>query len=320
MSILYVLTGSLNFAYLSRTLSTAPTPWSILALAMIILGLGVKAAVVPFHTWLPDAHPAAPSSISAMLSGVVIKTGIYGLIRMMLLIFAPDAYNWQIVMAVFAVLTMTVGNLMALLQSDLKRLLAFSSIGQIGYIIFGLSVASVYGLTGGLFHVMNHAISKALLFLCSGAFLLAVESRNLDDLAGIGRKMKITGFAFIVGSMALAGVPPLNGFQSEFMIILSGLQKGAADSSWYMLSAIMVLNILFSVGYYLRIIQIIVLREPSSLASKAREAPAPMLFSMAILSLLCIVIGVYPGPFVGLANQAAQAAFNLDAYVKAVIG
>lgn len=319
MSILYGLTGSLNFAYLSSTLSKAPTPWSILALAMIIVGLGVKAAMVPFHTWLPDAHPAAPSSISAMLSGVVIKTGVYGLIRIMILIFAPDAYNWQIALAVFAVLTMTVGNLMALLQSDLKRLLAFSSIGQIGYIIFGLSVASVYGLTGGLFHVMNHAISKALLFLCSGAFLLAVESRNLDDLAGIGRRMKITGLTFIVGSMALAGVPPLNGFQSEFMIILSGIQKGAVDSSWYLLSAIMVLNILFSVGYYLRIIQIIVLREPSSLASKAREAPATMLFSMVILALLCIVIGVYPGPFVGLANQAAQAAFNLDAYVKAVI-
>jgi multicomponent Na+:H+ antiporter subunit D len=320
MSILYGMSGSLNFAYLSNALSKTATPWSVLALAMIVVGLGIKAAIVPFHTWLPDAHPAAPSSISAMLSGVVIKTGVYGLVRIMLLVFAPAAYNWQILLAVFAVLTMTVGNLMALLQSDLKRLLAFSSVGQVGYIIFGLSAATIYGLTGGLFHIMNHAISKSLLFLCSGAFLLSVESRNLDDLAGIGRKMKITGLAFIVGSLALAGVPPLNGFQSEFMIILSGIQKGTADGVWYWLSAIMVLNVLFSVGYYLRIVQIIVLKEPSALAAKAREAPAPVLFSIAVLTILCVVIGVYPGPFVAFANQAAQAAFNLEGYVKAIIG
>ncbi len=320
MSILYGMSGSLNFAYLSNALSKTATPWSVLALAMIFVGLGIKAAIVPFHTWLPDAHPAAPSSISAMLSGVVIKTGVYGLIRIMILVFAPAAYNWQILLAVFAVLTMTVGNLMALLQSDLKRLLAFSSIGQIGYIIFGLSTATIYGLTGGLFHIMNHAISKSLLFLCSGAFLLSVESRNLDDLAGIGRKMKITGLAFIVGSLALAGVPPLNGFQSEFMILLSGIQKGAADGVWYWLSVIMLLNVLFSVGYYLRIVQIIVLKEPSALAAKAREAPAPILFSIVVLAILCVVIGVYPGPFVAFANQAAQAAFNLEGYVKAIIG
>jgi proton-translocating NADH-quinone oxidoreductase chain M len=319
MSILYGLTGSLNFAYLSTTLSGNPSPWSILALAMTIMGLGVKAAMVPFHTWLPDAHPAAPSSISAMLSGVVIKTGVYGLIRILILVFAPAAYSWQPILAAFAVLTMTTGNLMALLQSDLKRLLAFSSIGQIGYIIFGIAVASVSGLTGSIFHVMNHAISKALLFLCSGAFLLAVESRDLEKLAGIGRRMKVTGLTFIIGSMALAGVPPLNGFQSEFMIVLSGLQRAASESLWYLLSALMILNILFSVGYYLRIIQVIVLREPSSIASKAKEAPAPMIFSMAILAVLCVIIGVYPGPFVDFANKAAQAAFNIDAYVKAVL-
>jgi formate hydrogenlyase subunit 3/multisubunit Na+/H+ antiporter MnhD subunit len=209
---------------------------------------------------------------------------------------------------------------LALLQSDLKRLLAFSSIGQVGYIIFGLSVASVYGLTGSLFHLVNHAIGKALLFLCSGAFLYAVESRNLEDLAGIGRKMRMTGLAFIIGSLALAGVPPLNGFQSEFMIILAGLQKGASEGIWYWLSAVMTLNILFSVGYYLRIVQIIILREPTPLASRAKEAPVPMLFSMAILAILCVLIGVYPGPIVGLANQAAQAVLNVSGYVRAVTG
>ena len=132
--------------------------------------------------------------------------------------------------------------------------------------------------------------------------------------------MKITGLTFIIGSLALAGIPPLNAFQSEFMIILAGIQQGVTSGIWYGLAAIMVINILFSVGYYLRIIQIIMLREPTELAKKAKEAPAAMLFSMIILAILCIVIGIYPGPFVDFANQAAEAALNLDNYVRAVVG
>ncbi|MGQ9542731.1 MAG: complex I subunit 5 family protein [Candidatus Bathyarchaeia archaeon] len=320
MSILYGVVGSLNFAYMHKALSGSVTPWSMIALAMVVVGFGVKAAITPFHTWLPDAHPAAPSSISAMLSGVVIKTGVYGLIRIMLLIFAPEAYHWHTALAIFAILSMTTGNIMALLQSDLKRLLAFSSIGHIGYIVFGLSVATVYGLTGSLFHIFNHALGKALLFLCSGAFLLATGTRDLNHLAGVGRRMKITGLTFIVGSLALAGIPPLNGFQSEFMIVLAGLQRGATNNLWYLFSGAMIINILFSVGYYLRIVQIVALHDPSGPASKAKEAPAPMLFSMVLLAILCIAIGIYPSPVVSLANQAAQAVLNVESFVKLILG
>ncbi|MBS7629219.1 NADH-quinone oxidoreductase subunit M [Candidatus Bathyarchaeota archaeon] len=319
MSILYGIVGSLNFAYMHKALSESVTPWSMISLALIVVGFGVKAAVTPFHTWLPDAHPAAPSSISAMLSGVVIKTGVYGLIRVMMLLFTPESYHWHTAIAILAVLSMTTGNLMALLQSDLKRLLAFSSIGHIGYIIFGLSIATVYGLTGSLFHVLNHALGKALLFLCSGAFLLAAGTRDLNQLAGIGRKMKITGFTFIVGSLALAGVPPLNGFQSEFMLVLAGLQVGASRNLWYLFSALMLINILFSVGYYLRIIQVVTLHEPSESVSRVKEAPKPMLFSMVLIAILCILIGIYPGPFVNLANQAAQSVLSVESFVKLII-
>lgn len=320
MSMLYGMTGTLNFAYLSSIISTMSINyWSILALAFIIIGFGIKASVVPMHSWLPDAHPAAPSSISAMLSGVVIKAGAYALIRTLMIIFIPGAYSWQFILAILAVLTMTVGNIMALLQSDLKRLLAFSSIAQMGYIIFGLSLATYYGLTGSIFHVMNHAIMKSLLFLCSGAFLYAVESRDLDQLAGIGRKMKATGIMFIVGSLAIAGIPPLNGFQSEWMILLAGIEKGALQSIWYLLSAIMLLNILFSVAYYLRLIQILMLKKPTRISNRAKEAPLAMLIPMGVLALLCIIIGVYPGPFVNLSSSAAEAVVDASQYISAIV-
>ena len=320
MSMLYGMTGTLNFAYLGSIISTMPINyWSILALAFMIIGFGIKASVVPMHSWLPDAHPAAPSSISAMLSGVVIKAGAYALIRTLMIIFIPGAYNWQFILAILAVLTMTVGNIMALLQTDLKRLLAFSSIAQMGYVIFGLSLATYYGLTGSIFHVMNHAIMKSLLFLCAGAFLYAVESRDLNQLAGIGRKMKATRIMFIVGSLALAGIPPLNGFQSEWMILLAGIEKGALQSVWYLLSAIMLLNILFSVAYYLRLIQILMLKKPTRISNRAKEAPLTMLIPMGVLAVLCIVIGVYPGPFVNFSSSAAEAVVDASQYISAIV-
>ncbi len=320
MSILYGMAGTLNFAYIGVALSKIATNlWPILAMALIVVGFGIKAAIVPLHTWLPDAHPAAPSSISAMLSGVVIKAGAYAMIRSLLLIFVPTAYSWQIALAILAVLTMSVGNLMALLQTDLKRLLAFSSVGQMGYIIFGLSIATFYGLTGSLFHIMNHAIMKSLLFLCSGAFLFAVKSRNLEELAGIGRKMKITGVMFTIGSLALAGIPPFNGFQSEFMILLAGIDIGDLNAIWYILSAIMLLNILFSVGYYLRLVNILMLKDPTKISLKAREAPFTMLLPMGILALLCVIIGIYPGPFVLYSGNAARAVLDASQYIAAIV-
>ena len=320
MSLLYGMAGTLNFAYVRLALSKPQLGgWALMAMVLVIVGFGIKAAVAPLHTWLPDAHPAAPSSISAMLSGVVIKAGAYALMRSLIMIFAPEAYSWQIVLAILAVITMTVGNLMALLQTDLKRLLAFSSVAQMGYVIFGISIATYYGITGSLFHIMNHAIMKSLLFLCSGAFLYAVDSRNLDELAGIGKKMRITGVMFTIGCLSIAGIPPLNGFQSELMILLSGIELGGKGAIWYVLSAIMLVNLLFSVAYYLRLIQTLTLREPSTTSVNAREAPIGMLLPMGILTVLCIVIGIYPDPFISFSSNAAKAILDAGQYVSAIV-
>ena len=303
MSILYGLTGTLNFAQLSVVMtSAAANVWGYVSLAFILIGFGVKASMFPLHTWLPDAHPAAPSSISALLSGIVIKAGAYGIIRTLFMIFLPSRFSWQIALAVFAALTMTYGNFAALLQKDIKRLLAYSSIAQMGYILFAISTTTSYGLTAGLMHTMNHALMKGLLFLCAGAFIYRAGTRNLDELKGIGHKMPLTAVIFTVAALSISGVPPLNGFVSEFMIVYAGVNAGMLA-----FTVVMLINILLGFAYYLRLIKIIVWSTPTENVKKVKRAPALMLLPMALMTLSCIIIGLYPAPFIEMASKAAQA-------------
>ncbi|MEM4716301.1 MAG: NADH-quinone oxidoreductase subunit M [Candidatus Caldarchaeum sp.] len=301
MSLLYGLAGTLEISRLAEVLGTAAAAgeaWSYIAIVFLVTGFGVNAAMAPFHSWLPDAHPAAPSSISAMLSGVVIKTGVYALFRLILGVFPPAVYDWSLGLAVFAVITMSVGNLLALMQEDIKRLLAFSSIAHIGYIVFGLSVANVAGVAGGLFHVLNHAVVKALLFLAAGVFIHASSTRSLDNLAGIGKKLPLASTCFAVGAFALAGIPGLNVFWSEFTIITAALSAGQV---YAVLAAIMVVNILVGVAYYVRLVQSIFLKNPSPPLEKLNPVGASMTAPLLVLAAAAILIGVYPTPFLDAA-------------------
>jgi len=321
MSILYGMTGTLNLAVMASSLKNAlGSPWILLAMIMIVVGFGVEAAMVPLHFWLPDAHPEAPSPISALLSGVVIKTGSYALLRILFFVFPSVQISWQLILAIAAVVTMTVGNLMALLQEDLKRLLAYSSVAQMGYVIFGL--ATIQGITASLFHVMNHAIMKALLFLCAGCYVHMAGTRDVNELSGVWKRMPITTIAFTIGAFAIAGMPPLNGFLSEFMLITAGIKAGTSTPQSYMnaFAAIMILNVLFSVAYYLRLVQTLVLKKESLKVAEAREAPIPMLLPISVLALLCIVIGAYPAPFLSFAERAANAVTQISIYISAITG
>jgi proton-translocating NADH-quinone oxidoreductase chain N len=193
MSLLYGMTGTLNLAALARALGNASGgQWMYLSLTMIIAGFGLQAGMAPLHAWLPDAHSAAPAPVSAILSGAMVMTGVYGLLRLLPLVFLPLQGAWTLTLAVFAVASMFTGNLMALLQDDVKRLLAYSTIANVGYILLGLASQTIAGVTGSLFQMLNHAVVKALLFLCSGAYLHQVKTRNLRDLGGIGRRMPLT--------------------------------------------------------------------------------------------------------------------------------
>jgi proton-translocating NADH-quinone oxidoreductase chain N len=315
MSILYGMTGTLNLALLSNALAgSIGGPWMYLALTMIIAGFGLQAGMAPFHMWLPDAHSAAPAPVSAVLSGAMVMTGVYSLFRILLLVFAPLQGAWLMTLAVFAVATMFTGNLMALLQDDVKRLLAFSTVANVGYILLGLATGNLLGVTGGLFQILNHAIVKALLFLCVGSFTYRAGTRSLKELAGIGRRMPITGALFILGVVAIAGIPPLNVFWSEWTILMASIEAGMT-----VFTILMVVNLVLSAAYCLRMIQTILLKEAQG-SREATEVPAPMLLSMLALGTLCVVVGLYPDPFRIAAEEAAKAALNIQSYVNAVLG
>ena len=302
LSFLYGLTGTLSIPYLAISLADSQAnPIIYISLLMVIVGFGLQAGMVPFHTWLPDAHMAAPSPISAILSGVVVKIGIYGLIRLLFGVFLSAQNAWQLALAVFAVLTMFLGNLSALFQDDLKRLLAYSTIANTGYVLLGLAVGSQRALAGSLLQMMNHAIIKALLFLCAGAFLHSTRTRSLNEIAGIRQSMPVTSIAFTVGALALATFPGLNVFWSELMIITAGI-----ESNMSILSFLMVVNLMISAAYALRMIYTVIVKKATSTSRKAKEAPMPMLLPVISLAAISIMIGVYPSPFMSFAESSVN--------------
>ncbi len=317
IAIVYGIVGTLNFAGIAlatRTPILASDPWIILAISLLIVGFGIKAAIAPMHTWLPDAHPAAPSPISSLLSGVMIKTGIYGLLRFYILFQTLHVY-WGFILSILAFLTMFIGNLTAMFQTDIKRLLAYSSIAQIGYITFALSIGTVQSVSAGLLHVFNHAMMKGLLFMAAGAFYHATGSRDISVLEGIGRRMKITGILLSIGLLAIAGMPGLNGFVSELLIVSAAIQR-----ELYVQAALTILNFVISVAYYLRLLQRIMLREPKGDVSRVEEAPATMIAGMVILTSLCIFVGVYPSMLISISEIAGRAALDINSYIAPILG
>jgi formate hydrogenlyase subunit 3/multisubunit Na+/H+ antiporter MnhD subunit len=205
------------------------------------------------------------------------------------------------VVAILSIVTMTLGNLMALLQNDVKRLLAYSSIGNVGYMLVGVAVGTQLGLTGTLMHIFNHALIKSTAFLCLGAIIFRIKSRNLQDMAGIGRKMPVTAAFFAISLFALIGMPPFNGFISELTLFTSSVQ---ANVPW--LGIAIVLNSLLSGGYCLRILRSLVQPSVSDSLSKVKEAPLLMLMPIGIMVALIIFFGIYPDPLIRFAQQAAS--------------
>lgn len=370
ISLIYGLTGTLNFAYLGTLIGVliaqmlqTLNPLALLLvlqgsqmfyiiIALLIIGFGVKAAIVPVHTWLPDAHPAAPSGISAMLSGVVIKAGVYSMARSLFVIFPITGvwpwlvrldvppynlpqmfpagfpgysypFNWNYALVLFGVITLIVANVMALLQQDIKRLLAYSSILNIGFIMLGLSVGTAAGVSAAFFHLINHAIAKGLLFLGAGVYLHSTGSRMISDLSGIGRKTPITSMSFAIGTLALMGIPPLNGFWSKALIVLSAIWYAPFVPEgwvWVTVAIVTVLASAFSAAFYLRLVYVIWF-SPESERVKAinKKESLVMAIPIAILALACIAFGIYPSPIYSMANRAAEALLHYANYFAGII-
>jgi len=312
MSFLYGMTGTLNFALLAASLrGAAPTPWIFALFSSLIIGFGVKSAIVPLHTWLPDAHPEAPSPISALLSGIVIETGLYGLTRVLYLIFDPSFF--RIPIAALAVLTMTLANITALLQQDIKRLLAYSSIAQIGYMLIGLASGTAYGVTGLFLHVFNHSLMKGMAFLSAGSIVHEVDTRDISSLKGVGRMMPFTSMSLFIAFLGLGGVPGTNGFISKFILFGSAIGAGMV---WLAVAG--VLNSALSMAYYLRVFKTLV-SSPEDASLEAKEVHPFMVGVTVIMATLIIILGIYPSPLINFASRASEALVNnIEQYILAV--
>ena len=320
IALLYGLTGSLKFEALRTVVSSGAGLAATLSLTLILVGFGVTAAIVPFHSWLPDAHPAAPTPISAVLSGIVIKTGVYAMLWSLFKVFTPAAYGFGLILTALGILTMTFANIVVVMQSDIKRFLAYSSIANIGYIITGMGLAAYVlrnypgevgvaglALTGALFHILNHALGKGLSFLCAGCYIVRAESREIARLEGMGADMPITTASLGVGLLNLAGVPPLSGFWSKLFIISAAL---GIPSDGFMLSTaiIFILNSVLAAGYYLWLFQRIAFKKKSSNGegSRLKDAPALMLVPLLALSAACILITIMLGPVLEFIKLALE--------------
>lgn len=285
---------------------------SLLALAALV-GFGTKAGLMPLHTWLPRAHPTAPGHVSAIMSGVMIKVALYGLVRMLFEWLQPLPGWVAPVLLAAAVVSCLGGVLYALVQHELKRLLAFHSVENVGIIALGLAAALLAGQHGheaiaavafaaAMLHTLNHALFKSLLFLCAGSFQRQVGELDLDRLGGLLRTMPVTGVAFLAGAMAIAGVPPFNGFASEWMTLQALVQLGIADSpGGVVVQAVLAAVALaataaLAVYCFVKVVGLVLLGpHRQRAAEQATEAPASMVAPVVFLALTCLAIGAAPG-------------------------
>ncbi len=286
-----------------------------IAIGLFIAGFGVKASLVPLHTWLPDAHSQAPSGISAMLSGVVIEAGLIALLRVLAALAGQQDHLGVVLMGIGA-LNMLVGNLMALGQREIKRLLAYSSVAQIGYMILGVGLTiysrSPEGAQGGFFHLVNHGLMKGLAFLAAGSFLYALHLRRgrhqpltIEDLSGASRRFPVHSLALSIGVLGLGGLPPFAGFMSKWQIFAAGFQTH--DAMPIVFVGFAALNSVLSLAYYAPIVNALYRQSPSPDMQQTPPMPATMTIPIMLLAAGVLIIGLWPSIMNWLTQPASAA-------------
>ena len=305
--------GNYAFAVIRAAPPAAGLAAAVLILALV--GAGSKAGLVPLHVWLPLAHPAAPSHVSALMSGVMTKVAVYGFVRIVFDLAGPPAWWWSMVVLGLGGVTAVMGVLYALMQHDLKRLLAYHTVENIGIIFIGLGLALAFAahampaaaalaLTAGLFHVFNHSLFKSLLFFGSGAVLTATGERDMEHLGGLIHRMPVTSFAFLVGCVAISALPPFNGFVSEwltFQAILLSPQLPAWGLKLLVpaVGALLALSAALAAACFVKAYGVSFLGRPRMLTTKfAQETDRWSLAAMLILAALCLIAGILPGYFI----------------------
>ncbi len=302
--------GSFSFDAFRSTGPTMPPLLRDMAFLFALIGFGAKAGIVPLHIWLPYAHPAAPSNVSALMSGVMIKTAIYMLIRVSFDFLGANVLWWGILLLIIASASALLGVMYALMEHDLKRLLAYHSVENIGIILIGVGVSMIFmsggypelaafGLIAGLYHTINHAVFKSLLFMGAGSMIYSTHTKNIEEMGGLLKKMPWTGLFFLIGSISISALPPFNGFVSEWLTFHAQLLSiNLSDNITKIIvlssGAALALTSALAAACFVKAFGISFLALPrSDHAKHAGEVPASMLFGMGTLSLLCIALGIF---------------------------
>jgi len=331
LGVFYGAFGTVNFADLTAKVHGMLFPVTGTPIGNIVIASGValalatwafliKAAIVPNHFWLPEAHPAAPSPISAILSGLVVNVGVYALIR-----FLYTVYGGQLtpglahVVSVLSVIVIVLGAVSALfgalmmnVQKDVKRLIAYSTIMHMGYLFMAVGLGTELGLQAALFHLVNHAIAKALLFLAAGLFIHAVGSRNIEDLSGLGRRMPVTTFSLAIATLSLVGIPPLNIFFSKLLLFNAFLDRS------FGLALVLVISSVIALIAYMRVFYVIWLGKPKE-NLEIKEPPSMSLICL-LLALICLAVGlIAPVVIDKLITPAATQTIDYNSYVSAIL-
>lgn len=320
--ILYKQTTSMNFSEIKVLSAHIPENIKHLIFIFSIIGFGTKAGIIPLHIWLPKAHPAAPSNISSLMSGVMIKTGIYGFVRISMDLLGQGPEWWGITIIVIGAVSSILGVLYALMEHDLKRLLAYHSVENIGIILLGIGASMMFkshglyqlsaiALIAGLYHTLNHAIFKGLLFLGAGSVMHATHTKNMEEMGGLIKSMPYTALFFLIGSVSICALPPFNGFVSEWLTyqaLLLGFKSPSLTSKIIspLGGAALALTGALAAACFVKAFGISFLGMPRSHhVENVRESSPSMIAGMAILALLCLLFGILPGVVISTISQVS---------------
>lgn len=312
-----------GFAFASMRVSELSFTWASVAFALAFAGFGMKAGLIPLHAWLPEAHPVAPSHISALMSGVMLKVAVYGFIRVVFDLIGQFHWQWGVAVLAIGSVSALLGVLYALMQNDLKRLLAYSSVENLGIIFIALGLALLFLASGhtvlggvafvaALYHCLNHALFKSLLFLGAGAILHSANEHDMEKMGGLLRRMPWTGGFFLIGCISISALPPFNGFVSEWMIFQAALQSWQLDSGVLrslvpIAAAMLALTGALVAATFVKVYGVVFLGQARSRhVRRARQVPLSMRIGQGTLALLCLLLGVLPTIFIEILNAVPQ--------------
>ena len=322
ITILYAQMHTLNFAQLSQLIPGNLNNATVLAFALLYIGFSTKAFIVPFHPLAADAHGAAPASISVLISGVLTKSGIYGIIRLTYFLFQTmNLGSMQFMLCFIGCMSMFICVTMALAQHDFKRLLAFHSISQIGYVLTAVGLCTALGISAGLYHAMNHTLFKGLLFLAAGAVLHETGTTDLGKLGGLSKKMPQTTLLFLVGAFSISGVPPFNGFASKWMIYQASYQKAVESGNigFLFVTIIALITSVLTLASFVKVSQSVFFGQLPKECENVKEVGFGMRFAMGLLAVMCVISGVFPELITTyITEPAAKAVFSVGNYISAM--